>query len=64
MELDDAFKLAVKKFYEGQSHQNVSKYSKKSKDFEYSFGKLEEMHKEYKPKGKALKQEEVAEGEM
>lgn len=64
MELDLAFKMAVKKYYDGASHQNVDKYSKKSKDFQYSISKLEEMHKEYKPKDKKLKKEEVLEGEM
>lgn len=48
MELDDAFKMAVKKFYEGSTHQNVDKYSKTP--FKYSFQELDALHKGYKKK--------------
>lgn len=46
MELDDAFKMAVKKFYEGSSHQNVDKYSKTP--FEFDFNNLDKIQKGFK----------------
>ncbi len=57
MELDDAFKMAVKKFYAGKTHQNVSKYSKS--DFMYSYDKLDEVQKTFSGKAKPKEEEEV-----
>ena len=54
MELDDAFKMAVRKFYDGSTHKNVDKYSKTP--FKYSFSELDELQKSYK-KGKVVPEE-------
>ncbi len=45
MELDEAFKIAVRKFYQGSSHKNVDKYSKNP--FQYSFEGLDEVQKSF-----------------
>ena len=58
MELDEAFRIAVKKFYDGSSHKNVDKYSKRP--FEYSFSGLDEMQKKFTQAlgGETIPQEE------
>lgn len=57
MNLDQAFKKAIKKFYEGAGYGNVDKYSKRP--FEYGFNELDAIHK--KLKGKSVVDEELTE---
>lgn len=45
MELDEAFKMAVRKFYEGSSHGTSEKYAKGG--FRYNLQTLEAMKKKY-----------------
>ena len=64
MNLDDAFKMAAKKFYEGSMHGSVSSYSKR--DFGYSVEALDELKKKYKAPvvEEAPEEEETPEHEM
>lgn len=62
MELDEAFKMAVKKFYAGKTHQNVSKYSKN--EFQYSYDKLDEVQKTLGGKVEPMVEEEETTDEV
>lgn len=46
MDLDTAFKLAVKKFYDGIEYKNVDKYAKNG--FQYSYKNLDDIQNEFK----------------
>ncbi len=51
MDLNQAFKMAVQKFYEGYDYAESKNISLKGKDYEYDFDKLDSVHSEVrKPK--------------
>ncbi len=51
MNLSEAFKMAVQKYYEGYDYGESKKIGMNGKDFEYDFDKLDEIHSELrKPK--------------
>jgi len=52
MNLSEAFKMAVQKYYEGYDYGETKKIGLNGKDFEYDFDKLDSMQQELKKKKK------------
>ena len=48
MNLSEAFKMAVQKYYEGYDYSESKNIGLKGKEFEYDFNKLDELHSELK----------------
>lgn len=58
MDLHDAFRQAVQKYYKGFDYAATNKAS--DKPFEYDFKTLDKLHKDLVPKKKAKKDEAEA----
>jgi hypothetical protein len=52
MNLTEAFKMAVQKYYEGYSYENTKNIGLKGKEFEYDYDKLDGLQQEMKKKKK------------
>jgi hypothetical protein len=50
MNLTEAFKRAVQKYYEGYDYEHSKKIGNSDKEFEYDFQKLDELQKGAKKK--------------